>query len=239
MRIFLDSNMTVGYIITIGYISLWVNGMTIAERKEREKNLRREMILKSAKKIIATSGVEEMSMNQLAEATELNKATLYLYFASKDDLIDAIVYEGLKILEKNFQESDMRSKTGLEKVLNHINAIFAFYRENPVYFYTFNHQERRKASLRMETPFAKEGNKIAARIFEKTAAALRSGIKQGSIRKDVDINAFLILMYAQIYGVMHTIYTKEDVYRDVLSLESATIERSTIEFLQYYLEVIN
>jgi len=213
--------------------------MTISDRKEREKKLRRQAILKSAKKLIAKSGVEAMSMNQLAEATELNKATLYLYFSSKDDLIDAIVYEGLKILEKKFQESDMRSEAGLQKVLNQIYTIFTFYRENPVYFYSFNHQERRPVSLRMETPFAIEGNKIASRIFEKTATALKLGIKQGSIRKDVDVNAFLISLWAHIYGVMHTIYTKEDVYEDVLSLDSATIERSTIELFQYYLEATN
>jgi len=31
-----------------------------------------------------------MNMNPLAEATELNKATLYLYFTRKDDLIDFV-----------------------------------------------------------------------------------------------------------------------------------------------------
>ena len=83
--------------------------MGISERKEREKNRRRETILKAAKKIISKSGVEGMSMDQVAEATELNKATLYLYFNNKDDLIDAIVYEGLTTLEKKFQEADSQS----------------------------------------------------------------------------------------------------------------------------------
>jgi len=64
--------------------------MTTTDRKAGEKRLRRQTILKCAKKIIAKSGVEEMNMNQLAEATELNKATLYLYFTRKDDLIDFV-----------------------------------------------------------------------------------------------------------------------------------------------------
>ena len=73
--------------------------MGTAERKERERLRRRNAILRAAKRIISTHGVEGMSMNQLADATELNKATLYLYFSDKDDLIDAIVYEGLVLLE--------------------------------------------------------------------------------------------------------------------------------------------
>lgn len=176
-------------------------------------------------------------MNRLAEATELNKATLYLYFSNKDDLIDAIVYEGLKALETKLEESDGRFETGLERVLNQIRTIFTFYRDNPVYFYTFNHQERRPPSLRLEGPFAEKGNEIASRIFGLTAAALELGIEQHDIRNCIDINTFLILMYAQIYGVMHTIHTKEDVYEDVLHLDADAIEKSTSEFLRYYLEV--
>lgn len=210
--------------------------MTIAHRKEREKKLRRLSILMSARQIIAKSGVEEMSMNQLAEATELNKATLYLYFSSKDDLIDAIVYEGLQVLEKKLEESDARFETGLDRVLNQVSTIFTFYRENPVYFYTFNHQERRSSNLRREGPYADRGNEIASRIFDKTASALKLGKEQGEVRKDIDINVFLILMFAQVYGSMHTIYTKEDVYSDVLSLDTADIERSAVSLLRYFLE---
>jgi len=90
-------------------------------------------------------------------------------------------------------------------------------------------------NARMETPFAIKGNKVASRIFERTAAALRLGIKQGNIRKDVDINTFLVLMFAHNYGVMHTIYTKKDVYEDLLSLDSAAIELSAVEMMRFYL----
>lgn len=211
--------------------------MTISDRKEREKRLRRQSILKSAKKLIAKSGCEEMSMNQLAAATELNKATLYLYYSNKDDLIDAIVYEGLKVLEKRLEESDDRSETGLERVLNQIRTTFAFYRESPVYFYTFNHQERRPSGLRKEGPFAEKGNEIASRVFGRTLAAVESGIKQHDIRDDIDINTFLILMFAHVYGAMHIIYAKKDIYEDMQNIDADTIERAAIECLQYYLEV--
>jgi AcrR family transcriptional regulator len=210
--------------------------MGVAERKEREKRSRRQSILKSAKKIILKSGVEGMSMNQLAEATELNKATLYLYFSNKDDLIDAIVYEGLRVLEKDFEEADQQSSSGLEKVLNLIQTTFAFYKRYPVYFYTMNHQERRKVNERLETHFSKKGNEIASRLFEKIAEGLNQGIGEGSIRKEIDINTFLILQFAQIYGVMHTIYNKEDVYQDVLGLDSEVIEKSALEIIEYYLK---
>lgn len=210
--------------------------MGIAERKQREKKHRKKSIISSAKKIIKKSGVEGMSMNQLAELTELNKATLYLYFGNKDDLIDAIVYEGLLLLEKEFQKVADESESGLDKVLNLIQKMFDFYKKYPVYFYTFNHQERRRENERLETSYSIKGNEKASGIFEKIADGLRQGVKEGSIRKDIDSNAFLILLFAQIYGVMHMIYTKEDVYKDIFSMEADVIEKLALDTIQYYLK---
>jgi AcrR family transcriptional regulator len=210
--------------------------MGIAERKLREKNQRRNAILKAAKRLIVKHGVEGMSMNQLAESTELNKATLYLYFSDKDDLIDAIVCEGLTTLEKEFNKMDHRALSSLEKVLTLVEITFGFYKQYPVYFYTMNHQERRRVNERLETPFAVKGNEAASRIFEEIADSVRQGIEEGSIRTGIDINVFLILLYAQMYGVMHTIYSKEDIYKDVLGLDSAIIEESALEIIEYYLK---
>jgi AcrR family transcriptional regulator len=175
-------------------------------------------------------------MNQVAELTELNKATLYLYFANKDDLIDAIVYEGLLILDKEFQQADQHSVSGLKKVINLIKITFEFYKKYPIYFYTMNHQERRKLSERTRTPYSIKGDEIASRIFRKSEGGLRQGIEEGSIRKDIDIHRVLILFYAQTYGIMHTIYSKEDVYKDVLNMDPDAIEKSALEFMEYYLK---
>ena len=210
--------------------------MGIAERKLREKTQRRSAILTAAKRLISKHGVEGMSMNQLADSTELNKATLYLYFGDKDDLIDAIVYEGLVLLESKYEEMDLKSLSGLQRVLNLARITFAFYKVHPVYFYTMNHQERRRVNERLETPYAVKGNETAARVFEKIADGVRQGMEEGSIRKGIDINVFLVLLYAQIYGVMHMIYAKKDVYEDVFGLDSASIEKSALEIIEYYLK---
>ena len=209
--------------------------MGITERRQREKERRRSSILSAAKRLVLKHGVEGMSMNQLADATELNKATLYLYFSDKDDLIDAVVYDGLVLLEKNYEAIDRETLSGLENVLNLARITFAFYKDFPVYFYTLNHQERRRVTERLETPFAAKGNEIASGIFERVAAEVRRGIEDGSIRKEIDVNVFLILFYAQTYGVTHTIYSKEDVYKDVLGLDSSIIEASALEIIEYYL----
>ncbi|MEO8168159.1 MAG: helix-turn-helix domain-containing protein, partial [bacterium] len=60
--------------------------MGIIERKEREKEHRREDIIAAAQKIFFEKGLPSATMDEIAEAAELSKGTLYLYYKSKEDL---------------------------------------------------------------------------------------------------------------------------------------------------------
>lgn len=210
--------------------------MGISERKAREKEQRRSTILRAAKRLISRYGVEGMSMARLADSTELNKATLYLYFNDKEDIIDAIVHEGLLLLEECHAAMEPKTLSGLARILNLVRSTFAFYKKYPVYFHTLNHQERRKVSDRLGTSYAAKGNEIASRIFGRIAKDTRGGIEDGSIRESIDINAFTVLFYAQTYGVLHTIYAKEDIYQDVLGLDSSVIEAAALESIEQHLK---
>jgi AcrR family transcriptional regulator len=64
--------------------------MGIIERREREKAKRKELIMNCAKELILEHGAEKVSMMDIARKSELSKATLYLYFPSKDHMFREI-----------------------------------------------------------------------------------------------------------------------------------------------------
>ena len=57
--------------------------MGVKERKKREKEERRRVILEKTRQLIIENGLYGFSMQDIASAAELNKATLYLYFKNK------------------------------------------------------------------------------------------------------------------------------------------------------------
>jgi AcrR family transcriptional regulator len=65
--------------------------MGIAERKKREKEERRNLILDVAKELILDRGVPAISMQDIADEAELSKATIYLYFQSKEAILSEIL----------------------------------------------------------------------------------------------------------------------------------------------------
>jgi len=70
--------------------------MGISERREREKIERRMTIIDCAKELILSEGVQRVSMEDIARKAELSKATVYLYFSSKDVLLSEICEEAAR-----------------------------------------------------------------------------------------------------------------------------------------------
>jgi AcrR family transcriptional regulator len=76
--------------------------MGIAERKNRQKQALRERILDAARRIVMREGFAALSMRKIAEAIEYSPATLYLHFASRDEIAQALCAEGYAQLLETF-----------------------------------------------------------------------------------------------------------------------------------------
>jgi AcrR family transcriptional regulator len=74
--------------------------MTIAKRKERQKEELRGKILEAAKALFIERGFEETSIRNIAEKIEYSPTTIYLYFKDKDDIFYALHQEGFVLLNQ-------------------------------------------------------------------------------------------------------------------------------------------
>ena len=70
--------------------------MSIKERKERERQEKKELILSAAKKIIEEEGIDALSIRKLASKIEYSPAIIYHYFQDKNEIIDYYLSEGYK-----------------------------------------------------------------------------------------------------------------------------------------------
>jgi AcrR family transcriptional regulator len=73
-------------------------GMGIAERRERERDRRRREILEAAWLVAEREGWAAFSMERVAAQAELGRATLYGYFDSLEDLVEAMAEQALALL---------------------------------------------------------------------------------------------------------------------------------------------
>lgn len=77
---------------------------TRVARRAREKRERRGAILDAAERVFSEKGAAHATMDEIAEAAEVSKGTLYLYFKSKDDLFLALTHRPLDAVLVRFDE---------------------------------------------------------------------------------------------------------------------------------------
>jgi AcrR family transcriptional regulator len=69
-------------------------------RKERERQAKKQDILKAAREVFAQKGLHAATLDEIAEKAEFAKGTLYGYFQSKDDLFASMLEEELVKFEQ-------------------------------------------------------------------------------------------------------------------------------------------
>lgn len=89
-------------------------------RRERNKLQTRLRILAAASVLFARDGVAETTVDQIAELAEVSDTTVYNYFSSKDDLVDAFLGEmngaqslAARLAARPAKEAPLRALRGL------------------------------------------------------------------------------------------------------------------------------
>ncbi len=88
----------------------------------------------AADRLLVEYGYDGMNMNMLAKEAKYSKATVYVYFRSKDELVCALCIERLKLLRREFALV-LKSDFDINGKLHEIgNVLKEFATDDPVYF---------------------------------------------------------------------------------------------------------
>lgn len=169
--------------------------MGLKERKEREKELRREEILKAGQKLFIEKGLASTTMDEIARECELAKGTLYLYFRSKEILFMSILLRGLELM----YDMMAASQEGLSDPVGKLSAVGKahqrFYEENPDLFVLMSRSSQ-DCSSRYQDSDPQISEEISAisghlrrvneNMWKLTNDIIVAGMKSGLFRADTD-----------------------------------------------------
>ena len=77
--------------------------MAIADRKAKEKEDLKALILKGAKKLFVEKGVEQTTIRGIAEGIDYSVGTVYLYFKDKNAILHELHTQGFSQLSSDFK----------------------------------------------------------------------------------------------------------------------------------------
>ncbi len=84
--------------------------------KERQRQEREKLILRAAAELLAERGFHEMSLEDIAARVGIAKGTIYLHFASKDDLVVALLKQGFNSYLRALDDALDSAATPREKL---------------------------------------------------------------------------------------------------------------------------
>lgn len=183
--------------------------MGITERKLREKEKRAEDIISAAEKLFINNGLAKTTMDDIANKCELSKATLYLYFKSKDELLMEIILRALYNLYEHLSQAMEKELSGPDRLRVMSSSYLGFYREHPWYFKMINgmgefsehgHEDQKNFDPQNSTFLAiLEKNK---QVWDLCATCVIKGIEQGDFRPEINPLEIAVMMWSASNGII-------------------------------------
>ena len=115
--------------------------------REKRRARTREAILEAAMQIVMQSGVEALSIREIAGRIDYSPSGLYEYFSSKEEIIEELVNEGFARLTARM-EHGIRGETALSRLQEAGKVYMHFALQEPqLYLMMFNHRPPSPFSL--------------------------------------------------------------------------------------------
>jgi AcrR family transcriptional regulator len=205
--------------------------MGIRERKEREKEARREEIIDAAEKVFFEKGVAVSTMDEVAQAAELSKGTLYLYYKSKEDLVLAVVLRGMDIMYEMFQKVVSTGEPTITRIKNLGDAYYDFFRKHRNHFRTFyffeNPQLQSQVSVEMRDLCAASDKKVWKLVIE----LIQDGIDEGMLHKGLNPMEAAVMLWSNSNGLMRLIDRTNEYWTSQMGIDLVTVLRRSNAFL--------
>jgi len=144
----------------------------------------------------------------------------------------------LETLFDLFKEAAAKGKTGIEKVRAIGRAYYEFYKKEPNYFSAMLHQEIHEVDPETidETPSIARCNEMGNKIFTLIQEAVKYGIQDGTVRKDLDPVKLSLVLWGHSAGVLHIFKAKEKVIDKLFGVSVDDIVEYSFRLIGDYLE---
>lgn len=204
--------------------------MVEQSRREQEKETKRRLILKAGVKLFGDMGFNGASMDKIALEAQLTKRTLYKYFPNKVDLFFAIA---LKSFEKSLgyiNKSENCNLTVYEQLLNGCKIQYKKALENPRYT-RISSEVGYVRRLKAISPHRDKWYKVDDLLFKKLVELFDKGVKEGSLRSDLDPQKAAFSYGFLSASVIQKLLDNGETFANHFNLDESEFANYSIELL--------
>lgn len=197
-------------------------------KKQALTEFHRGAILAAAERLFAEKGTEKTTMDDIAREAEYSKATLYVYFQSKEEIVNAILLSGILLLQKRIEGAVQSCSDWFQAYYAVCEAVIHFYGENPTTY----------SAASGELEAAAAGNrgiqdilKTISEIDAVLTGFLERGLQTGAIQFDLPVREVAQLFWAALSGMVRAAEREKDCLGQIDGLDRETFLRHGAQML--------
>ncbi len=182
--------------------------MSSEERRRKEKENRKNAILKAARRLFFERGFKSVTVDLIAAKAEVSKGSIYLYFDSKEEIYTQILISANIERHKEIENFARKEGTASDLLLSFARDYVDFFLENKELFrilMTFMlHSENMNLTEDQNTQLIHTTNENIRVISE----ILQKGIDSGEFLADLDVRQAQNAIWGLFNGIISLyIYT--------------------------------
>lgn len=198
----------------------------MGRRKKEPRSVHRENIVSAASVLFMERGIAATSMDDIAKAAGYSKATLYVYFENKEEIVGILVLNSMKKLYDYISSALIQHETTKARYDFICRGLVQYQEEFPFYFKMVLDKINIDFESKEYLPEEKETYQIGEEINEKIKNFLLSGMEKGDLRGDLDIMPAIFNFWGMLSGIIQLAANKEEYIKKSMGLSKAN-------FLEY------
>ena len=198
----------------------------MGRRKKAPRSVHRENIVSAASTLFMKRGIAATSMDDIAKAAGYSKATLYVYFENKEEIVGILVLNSMKKLYDYISSALIQHETTKARYDFICRGLVQYQEEFPFYFKMVLDKINIDFEGKEYLPEERETYQIGEEINEKIKNFLLSGMEKGDLRNDLDIMPAIFNFWGMLSGIIQLAANKEEYIKKSMGL-------SKIKFLEY------
>ncbi|MBN7771865.1 TetR/AcrR family transcriptional regulator [Clostridium aminobutyricum] len=202
-------------------------------RKKRNALIQfnRHYILEASKQLFLEKGIEKTTVDDIAKLADCSKSTIYVYFKSKEEIFNYIVYEYMSVLRQGIEDSIQSSAEFIECYYAICRKMVDFRNQYPMYFESILAEISVQSEDFEQQPILKDIHRVGEEINSSLENFIRKAIEDGHLRSELDPLLTVFSLWGSICGIISLADKKRKYFESDLNLDKQ-------KFLEYSFELL-
>ena len=200
-------------------------------KKEKLIRFNKENILETAEMLFSNKGIEKTTMDEIAKQADCSKSTIYVYFDSKEEIYNHIIYKQMCEFY-NIIQTCFNSYTDFENCYFSIcNNLVSIYDNNPNYFHSIMGNINVNESDMAKNDILRNIYEVGEKINDMIISLFKKGIAENYLQKNLLLLPTIYTLWASLTNAIMLANEKEIyIYK--------RMKMNKTDFLQFSFELL-